>query len=313
MNKIEIKDTNGNVIFIYEKENNTIKDTIEEAVKNGVSLANADLKDTDLRGANLSGANLSHAYFKWTNLSDANLSGSDLSNAIFNKANISNADLRGANLSCAHLSHADISNTNLRGADLRYAILECANFKCAILSDAILYCADLKCADLKCANLIDANLSGAYLVYADLKGADLNGVDLSGVNLSHTKNIPDDIPMACPKSGSFIGWKKVIETRYCYKYEYYVISTYLIKLEIPADAKRCSATSKKCRCDKAKVLKITNIKTNRSVKEVTNHNFVNCTYRVGEMVYPDSFDDNRWNECSNGIHFFMDKKDAIDY
>ena len=268
MNKIEIKDTNGNVIFIYEKENNTIKDTIEEAVKNGVSLANADLKDTDLRGANLSGANL---------------------------------------------SHADISNTNLRGADLRYAILECANFKCAILSDAILYCADLKCADLKCANLIDANLSGAYLVYADLKGADLNGVDLSGVNLSHTKNIPDDIPMACPKSGSFIGWKKVIETRYCYKYEYYVISTYLIKLEIPADAKRCSATSKKCRCDKAKVLKITNIKTNRSVKEVTNHNFVNCTYRVGEMVYPDSFDDNRWNECSNGIHFFMDKKDAIDY
>ena len=37
------------------------------------------------------------------------------------------------------------------------------------------------------------------------------------------------------------------------------------------------------------------------------------TYVVGEMVYPDSFDENRWNECSHGIHFFINKQNAIDY
>ena len=36
-------------------------------------------------------------------------------------------------------------------------------------------------------------------------------------------------------------------------------------------------------------------------------------YKVGEMVYPDRFDDNRWDECSNGIHFFITKQEAIDY
>lgn len=37
------------------------------------------------------------------------------------------------------------------------------------------------------------------------------------------------------------------------------------------------------------------------------------TYRVGETVVPDSFDEDRWNECSNGIHFFITKQEAIDY
>ena len=36
-------------------------------------------------------------------------------------------------------------------------------------------------------------------------------------------------------------------------------------------------------------------------------------YKVGEMVYPDKFDENRWNECSKGIHFFINKQDAINY
>lgn len=33
----------------------------------------------------------------------------------------------------------------------------------------------------------------------------------------------------------------------------------------------------------------------------------------GETVVPDSFDEDRWNECSNGIHFFITKQEAIDY
>ena len=106
--------------------------------------------------------------------------------------------------------------------------------------------------------------------------------------------------MACPTDGSFIGWKKV--------------NDYLIKLQIPEDAKRSSATTNKCRCDKALVLGIYDLDGTETEKTIIiNNNYTKTIYEVGKMVYPDSFDENRWNECSNGIHFFIDKQSAVDY
>lgn len=239
---IRIIDIEGNVIFKYWRINNTIKKTLEKAVKKGVRLAKANLIDADLKGANLEGAELIGAH-----LTSANLY----------KANLKNAGLVGVSFCLVNLEGANFEGANLHGADFCYANLKNANFK-------------------------SANLYNACFHYA--------------MNSSCT------IPMACPESGSFIGWKKVIDN-----------GSYLVKLEIPADAKRCSATSKKCRCSKANVLEITNITTGDNVKEIFNFNFSGCLYVVGEMVYPDYFDENRWKECSHGIHFFMDKQDAIDY
>ena len=143
--------------------------------------------------------------------------------------------------------------------------------------------------------LIKAVKNGANLGDANLRGANLGDADLRGA-----KEIPF-IPFACPSDGAFIGWKKV--------------SRYLIKLEIPEDARRSSATGRKCRCDKAKVLDITCISNDMplTLSEITNFNYAKTTYKVGEMVYPDSFDEDRWNECSHGIHFFINKQEAIDY
>ena len=62
------------------------------------------------------------------------------------------------------------------------------------------------------------------------------------------------------------------------------------------------------------MLAITDLSVANPIDEVVNQNYgQNTIYRIGEMVYPDSFDNDRWNECSNGIHFFMDKQDAIIY
>ena len=47
--KIQIKSIWGNVLFEYEKEDNTIKDTLKEAIK-----AKANLSGSDLSGSNLS-------------------------------------------------------------------------------------------------------------------------------------------------------------------------------------------------------------------------------------------------------------------
>ena len=67
--------------------------------------------------------------------------------------------------------------------------------------------------------------------------------------------------------------------------------------------------------DKAKVLGFYNaLGVNElDITEFVNNKYEECKYVKGEMVYPDSFDEDRWHECSHGIHFFINKQDAINY
>ena len=202
-----------------------------------------------------------------------------LNRANLANANLANAYLRGANLANANLIGANLANADLIGANLRDAELAGAN-----LSDADLYRANLTQANLSDANLYNTNLEKVILDMAYLVGA---------------KNIPY-IPLSCPSEGAFVAWKKVE-------------GKYLVKIQIPEDARRLSATTRKCRCDKAMVLDITSLDGEEHYNEVVNYNYTTTIYKVGEMVYPDSFDENRWNECSNGIHFFINKEEAISY
>ena len=205
--KIEIKSIYGSVLFSYESENNTIKKTVEEAIKQRANLSRANLLGADLLGADLLGANLS------------------------------GADLLGANLS---------------GADL-----------------------------------LGANLSGAYLSGADLRQANYN--EGTGFLLSQ-----------CPSEGSFIAWKKA--------------SGYIVKLLVCEDAKRSSATTLKCRCSKATVLAIENCDgTKADIKTVLSNHDSSFVYTIGETIEVKDFDEDRFNECSSGIHFFIARELAVKY
>ena len=110
--KIEIKSIFGDLIFEYEKENNTIKDTLLEAIDSNADLRDANLSGADLRSADLYGTDLSGADLSGANLYDANLRSANLS-----CANLYGANLRSANLSGANLYGADLSGANLYGAD----------------------------------------------------------------------------------------------------------------------------------------------------------------------------------------------------
>ena len=80
--KIEIKNRwTGSVLFEYEKENNTVKDTMEEAIKEGADLKGAYLKGAYLEGANLRGAYLGGAYLEGAYLEGAYLKGAYLKGA----------------------------------------------------------------------------------------------------------------------------------------------------------------------------------------------------------------------------------------
>ena len=284
MKTVEIKDVNGVVLFVHTVKYNSIKITVEEAVKKNVNLFEANLTNAKLKGVNFKGANLEGADLEGANLEGADLEGAYLKGADLNCVNFEGANLEGANLEGADLTGANFEGANLEGAYLKGANLNCVNFEGANLEDA---------------NLEGANLESTYFFDADLKNARFKDANFRWASLDGAKNIPN-IPLACPSEGAFIGWKKVD-------------GKYLVKIHIPEDAKRLSGTTKKCRCNKAMVLDITSLDGETHFDEVVNNNYKKTIYKAGEMVYPDSFDENRWCECSNGIHFFVDKKDAIEY
>ena len=243
---------------------------------NGEGGSRADLRNADLSNADLFGANLSNA-----NLFGAYLRGANLSDANLRGANLFGANLRGADLRGANLRDADLFGANLRNADLRGA--------------------DLFGADLRDANLRGANLRGADLFGANLRNADLCRADLCGASIDQMMwNIYTVFyPLQCPESGSYIGYKKA--------------SGLVVELEIPADARRSSATSRKCRASKAKVLSITDINGNPAGGQVKSNYDPNFVYAIGETVEVTDFDDNRWNECSTGIHHFITRAEAVIY
>jgi len=96
--KIQIISIWGSLLFEFEKKDNTIKDTLEEAVRRGANLRGANLQEANLRGANLQEANLQEANLRGANLWGANLWGANLWGANLRGANLWEANLRGANL-----------------------------------------------------------------------------------------------------------------------------------------------------------------------------------------------------------------------
>ena len=201
----------------------------------------------------------------------------DLSYADLTLADLSGVDLKGADLSYADLTLADLSGVDLKGADLSYADLRYTN---------------LSSADLRFADLRDADLFGA-----DLRDANLRGADLENVKTNENTSF---FALQCPEEGSFIGYKKA--------------DGKIVVLQITEDAKRSSGTSRKCRCSKAKVLRIEDIEGNilniESVESDYDESFI---YTVEGIVEVKDFDNDRWNECSTGIHFFMTKQEAVNY
>ena len=268
------------------------------------NLSGADLREADFGGANLSRSDLSETSLHRANLSSANLSGANLRGCNLRGADLRLADLRGADLNETILREANLHLATLRGADLMEADLNGATLSGATLIETNLAWSSLRGADLFGANLNYAKLYGVDLYGAHLYLANLVGANLSGANLSGANFIADEdikYPMNCPEKGSFIGFKKVS-------------NNLIVELEITEDALRSSATGRKCRCSKAKVLSITNIDgTNSNTNYAVSLRDPAFVYTVGKTVEVPDFDTNRWNDCAPGIHFFISRQEAVDF
>lgn len=234
---------------------------------------------------------------KRADLSEKNLFRADLSGADLRDAILRNAFLRGADLSGAILSRADLRWADLPGADLSNATLTGADFSHADLSGANFNHADLKGAILFDAYLVKANLRDAYINRANLTAAWLTGADTKNICYDHETI---GFASACPECGTFVGFKRA--------------RGMIVELLILEDAKRFSGTTRKCRCDKAKVLSISNPDGSKSaLTEVSSDYDENFIYQPGEYVEVANFDENRWEDCTTGIHFFITRDEAVRY
>jgi uncharacterized protein YjbI with pentapeptide repeats len=145
-------------------------------------------------------------------------------------------------------------------------------------------------ADLRGANLRGADLRGADLRGANLRGANLRGADLRGAKdadyaIAMTRILPE---------GDLIGWKKCN-------------GDVIVKLRIPADAKRSHAFGRKCRAEFADVLEVFGADVGISQHDGRTE------YRAGARVTPDSFEEDWTQECAPGVHFFISRIEAENY
>ena len=167
----------------------------------------------------------------------------------------------------------------------------------------------------------EATVKSSRLSKADVGGGSfIRGCDISDSKISDGQTVVDETIrgaltpkrwetafMRCPEEGAFVAFKKV----WCPSLDELVIA----KLLIPAKAKRSSAGGSKCRASCAKTIAFYEIggkRLGRGIVCVSTWDH-RTEYKVGAVTNPNGFDPNRWNECSNGIHFFVNRTEAEQY
>ena len=210
----------------------------------------------------------------------------------FSNAEIKDLDMTGWNLCNVDFSLSVCKNiifdkACMRGSSIKNALFEDCTFRETDFTNADMCCAALRYCDMTGCNISGANLYAAVLEFAKLD------------NIIYDENTKW-FKFACPEKGAFLAYKKCFNDR-------------LVQLLVPADAKRTSATMPSCRCNKAKVLTIKSFDYKEEYHEawsLVNENFV---YRKGQWVEVNDFNEDRWQDSTTGIHFWMTREEAKAY
>jgi hypothetical protein len=167
----------------------------------------------------------------------------------------------------------------------------------AIFINENLHRTNLARLNLTKAIFFGASLDGCDLTGTDLTDADLTGVTLSGAKLKNTKLPPY---LICPEAGTFEAWKKLQDD-------------VIARIRIPADAKRINAVGqRKCRAERVEVLEL--FKNGISILEsACGLHQSDLVYAIGLTIEANKFNDDIREVCTNGIHFFMTRREAEEY
>lgn len=244
------------------------------------------LKDDNLDNSRFHEVNADRMFVDTCSMSKCELYRADFNNSQFYNVRASGAHIQYSNMSYSYMNYVDFYNSCfVLSSFINSRLMHC------VMSKSLFSEVDLTKAVLS-SDMCDANLVSTKLFAADLSLC--GNID----KVSADSNTQFFEP-SCPMEGEFIGWKKVLNK--------------LVKLRIPEDAKRSSATTYKCRCEFADVLDIIDMCDGTHLDFVINDSYAQTTYKTGSRVYPDGFDENRWKECGHGIHFFVSRAHAEKY
>lgn len=204
--------------------------------------------------------------------------------ALFNKHHLYNCNVNSTSIN-RYINNSNFSRLIFRSLNLKILSFYNCNF-----SYATFYNCDFSDCRFDDCNLMNAKFYNCYW-----KDAYLEEAKNIPVSLKSTLNITPE--------GDLIVYKKIDVTKDCHEA--------IAKLLIPKEAKRGNATGRKCRAEYAKVLSIKSINNKVNYKKGTSQHDTDFVYRVGTFVEPtEPFDENNFDECSTGIHFYLTRYEA---
>lgn len=233
----------------------------------------------------------------------------DFEDCIFRDINISSSKIENCNFTNCYFS----SNTTKYCRFSSLTIDGTVNYRCSSFYDTF------ECVKTVNKSSIEHNdYVNSMFVYCFFRDIDVSNNEFSYCTFMSLPNGKDyervleanpqhcfGLYSNCPEEGSFIGYKKIHHSPN--------EKEALVKLLILADSKRSSSGSGKCRASRVQVLSITDIDSGEELTcgySMRDNSFI---YKVGQIIEINNFDENKWEECSTGIHFFVDKQEAIGY
>lgn len=209
----------------------------------------------------------------------------------------------------------DVENTIFINCTFKIVSFQHCDFTGGTFGDCNFVASNINYCKLSYAQFIGGSIRNTSFGFSNVEHVMFNNINAYGVTFDHCDiercNVVESnitLPQMIPSTGSFIAWKKAL----C-GMEGESQSVVIIKLRIPEDAKRC-CVSHKCRASKVDVLGFETL----DGQKLSDHSFVhswydhNFMYRIG-TVEPLCFDDDLTAQCSDGIHFFLNRDDAVAY
>lgn len=217
-------------------------------------------------------------------LEGLNMSGRMLDKAVLVGCYAYRANMTGASLVGATVSRTPFIESDMSRGKLNYASFAMCNFFSTKMVEAdmrgtIAYRCDFCAADLSGAKMAEADLGASSLFFARLPSDPDAALALARAR-------------ACPPEGPVVGWKKCD-------------GGVLVKLMVPAEARRGAAPGRKCRAEFADVLEVVGAEVGKTR--------LDTTYRAGERVVAKNYDENPFAVCAGGIHFFLTREEAEAY
>lgn len=210
--------------------------------------------------------------------------------------------------------------------DMSYTTFTNCKFRSSAFTYTDLHNSNFVCCQFDCGWFDFVNLNSVKFMYTNFEYFRLYNLTFQSCSFSHCKCDIDcqencdfsravfvetnlNVQSHVPDTGSFIGWKKAVINHDSYEDDEY----YIVKLRIPEDARRSNAGNTKCRADKAYVEDIQDLDGNSVDKVVESIWDSKFKYQKWQIVTEPNFCENRFEECARGIHFFLNREDAVNF